>query len=242
MSQPSTHQQRQKGELFFLLYSSWWPGRDLLRHPIHSRAWTQDPRKIGKKLANGENSYQTQLSQMVSMLTGWERKVKYYIVPSFPNSGWRAKKKKKKIKNWIFEIWLTNLLSGTHWLLIFSLPGTAFTFSFVLSILIIWVGNSQFGGLKNTIRQCGVHVICSKSSADCCQLSGELSESFFCLSLEMALDLGREIFFAPSLRMPLVSKGLFNTSRNILLFIQAETWQDIWKDFLSISVRSYLDT
>ena len=47
-----------------------------------------------------------------------------------------------------------------------------------------------------------------------------LGPSFFWLSLGVALDLGRVLYFAPSLRMPLVSMGLFNTARNIYCLSQ----------------------
>lgn len=93
------------------------------------------------------------------------------------------------------------------------------------------LGNYHIGSFKN-ISKCNwaLYCICSSGPTDCCPLSEHLSLSFFCLSLGEALELGRVVSSAPSLKMSIVCSWLFRTTRNIYHFSLLKL-DEILKDF-----------
>ena len=139
-----------------------------------------------QKPAESENSYQSQLF-LIPVAAGQERNFTPFL----------------------FQIQtLGNLILGTHWLLILSLPGIAI--AFLSCVLRTWLGFLPAGtcrllvlryGGSSTIRpqnmvgqKCGLYPICSLSTVASSQRNCP-SISFFWLSLGVALHLGRVVYF-----------------------------------------------
>ena len=136
-------------------------------------------------------------------------------------------------------MWLMNLLSGTHWLLIFSLPGTDFAFSFVLSVswelglASLRLGTSKIPSDRN--------VGCMSSVARVLLTTAGSQGNYLSLSFGYLWKWEGNIFCTLFGNASCV-QGVIQYLQEYLLFIQAETWQDIWKGFLSSSmVRSWLN-
>lgn len=137
----------------------------------------------------------------------------------------------------------------THWLLIFSLPGTAIIILFVLfCVLSTWLLNCQFGVLKtgrtercvvshlwlDMARQEWVTLHLHLGTYLCC-VSRKLSKSFFGLLLGVALYFGKVVSFAPSLGEPFSSMRSFNTARNMYCLSKLKTFELVF-----VSLRVYL--
>lgn len=104
-SQLSTDQQGW-GNFIFLLYSFWWSGW----HPVGHRTCSRAHRKLAELSVRALNKIRS-----LSLVPGWERKVKFHTAPSFSNSDWQEKSL-VRINLWIVTI---NLPSGTHCCLFF---------------------------------------------------------------------------------------------------------------------------
>lgn len=103
----------------------------------------------------------------------------------------------------------------------FSLKDSCYLLVGLTCVLRIWLGFLPAWGTQARAQKYGqtevwVAFHLQQGSCHCCQLSGELSRSFFLgLPLGMALDDGKVVSFSSSLGTPLASEGLFSTARNI---------------------------
>lgn len=95
--------------------------------------------------------------------------------------------------------------------LAFCLPGTC------TLLVLTHAGSSvtRLGPHGEARQKCGLYLICGQSPANCCQISGELSLPFCGLFLGGDVVLGRVAPFASAVGTPFVSKGFFNTVKNI---------------------------
>lgn len=129
------------------------------------------------------------------MLPGRERKVKFHIVPFFPNSDWQE-------KNMGYQSFLSQRKLLLSCLSHFCVPGT-----WQLSD---W-GPPKYGWMEMWIALHFVRVllIVASSRGNC------LCIYFFWLSLVVVLDFGSVVSFIVPLGTSFMSMGLFSTARDI---------------------------
>lgn len=128
---------------------------------------------------------------------------------------------------------LVNLVWGTHWLLIFFLPGTTTDLFALFCVLRTWLGNYQLKGPQIRARQkCALHSIYIRGPPDCCQLSRESSKPVFLVAVSgSGSGFGETSIFGTLFCGTSCVQGVVQYFQEYLLFVLAETWQDIWKDF-----------
>lgn len=141
--------------------------------------------------------------RFLSVVPGWERKVKIHTVLSFQiQTG-------KGVDLYIVACVFFRMYS----LAVNSFWGKAIAFLFVLSCALrTFLGKLQTGDPQNiAVQKYRFHSTCTYGPTNYWQLSRKLS-FFFKIYLEVALGLGGLVCFAPSLGMPL---ALFNNARYI---------------------------
>lgn len=125
-----------------------------------------------------------------------------------------------------------------HQLSILSLAETAVALFFIsFCVWRTWLGNYQVGDPKNMAGQKrGLHSTCSQGPTNCCQLSEQLSKSFFLLVIFGSVSGSWErSMFCTVFWRPLLCPWVFQYCQEYLRFVQAEIWWDIWKDFFKSS-------
>ena len=193
------------------------------------------------KWVKGENSYQSPLRSL--LCCPMEKKVRFlHVVPSFPNADGLAKT--------FVRIRALNCDSC----LSYQVPTGGDPFSQGQLCLLL------YGGPENLAQQHSVwwppnmarlkDELCpifsqiwmdSWGPTDCCQLSGELLESFPCPSLRVNSRSWEGNFYCTLLADACYSQELIQCYQGYLLFVLAEIWQDIWNDFFIFYWSSSMD-
>jgi len=170
---------------------------------------------------------------MSTVVPDQEKKVKFHGVPSFPNLDWQTKKR-VRIRSSNCGLWI--FLSGTQWLWILSFPGAAIAFLFVSflypeNLTTIRLRTPKIWPNRNvgcTPLEAGVLLTTASSWG--------LSKAFFLLVIFGSGSGSRESnVLCPLFGDAACLQGVVKYGQECLLFVPAETWQDIWRDFFSLA-------